>query len=42
VTRDECIGTSFYTLIPESWHDTVRQKIDSLTPDLPVTSGQHR
>ena len=42
VTRDQCIGTSFYDLIPEAWHERVRRKIDSLTPESPVATNEHQ
>jgi PAS domain-containing protein len=31
VTRDECIGTSLYSLIPEEWHEGVKGRIEALT-----------
>lgn len=42
VTREECIGTSFFSLVAEEWQESVRRKIKSLTPETPVASSSHR
>lgn len=42
VSREECIGTSFYSLIADEWRDGIRRKIELLSPDKPVAFSQHR
>lgn len=42
VSREDCIGTSFYSLVADEWRAGVQRKIDSLTPDNPVARSQHR
>lgn len=39
--REELIGRSFFTLIPEADHENVRRNYQSLTPECPVVRYEH-
>ncbi|MEE8430050.1 MAG: PAS domain S-box protein [Candidatus Desulfatibia sp.] len=41
-TRDEVIGSSFFPLVSEEDRKTVEKRIETLTPDCPVSMGEHR
>ena len=40
--REELIGTTFWPLITEADRARVRERLQSLSPDRPVTTGRHR
>jgi PAS domain S-box-containing protein len=42
LSSQECIGSSFFPLIAEEDRDNFRKKIDTLTPEKPVTTTEHR
>jgi PAS domain S-box-containing protein len=42
LSQDEVIGTSFSPLISEQDREKVQKRINSLTPDNPVSSEEHR
>ncbi|MDP9190991.1 MAG: PAS domain S-box protein [Acidobacteriota bacterium] len=41
-TAAEIIGTSFFSCIPEDEQELIRLKYDSLTPENPVATDEHR
>ena len=41
-SRDDILGTSFMPLIAEEDRSAVRNRLDSLTPEAPVSSAEHR
>jgi PAS domain S-box-containing protein len=41
-SSEEIIGTSFFPCIPEEEQELVRSKYDSLTPENPVATDEHR
>jgi two-component system, cell cycle sensor histidine kinase and response regulator CckA len=42
ISCDEAIGTSFFPLITEDHQEVVRKRIESATPENPVSTGEHR
>ncbi len=42
ITYEEAINTSFFSLIPEADHQLVLDRLNALTPDNPISSGEHR
>lgn len=40
-SKEEIIGTSFYPLIPPDQQAKVKARINALTPDKPVSTGEH-
>ena len=42
VSREETIGSSFYSLISDYDREMVRERIAHLTPDRPINSDRHR
>jgi PAS domain S-box-containing protein len=42
ISRDEAIGTSFFPLITEDYHEAVRKRIESATPENPTSTGEHQ
>lgn len=41
-SREELIDTSFWPLVTEADRDRVRERLASLSPATPVTTGRHR
>lgn len=42
ISRDEAIGTGFFPLIVEDYRDAVRERLNALTPEDPVSTAEHR
>lgn len=42
IKREEAIGTSFFPLISEEYHEAVQQRIALLNSQNPVSSGEHK